>query len=150
MKYIKKYESKNIELKEFMYFLTEFIYQNTGLLVIKKVNFSHKFYTIIPTDKKNFNFKKKLFEINDIDYISGDNHRYFSFYLEKDLEKLPINFYEKDNLIKVINTTIFIHNIITNFITHSNMVKYEDIPKIIEKITKENLEIFINSKNYNL
>lgn len=145
MKYIKKFENSNVNdiIKLSIHTCKTFTYTlNTNEYI--KIDYQYDEY------RKKYNFfnnirsdarRSYLFSFSLIDYYSGDEDRYFEFMMPKNYDYL---FDLEINIIE------FMKMITSKYIKYQNMIPFSVIQNMIDDISIEKFNIFVDSKKYNL
>jgi len=142
MKYLKLYESNdNKILDNFCDFLKNFIKGklNKIIYINKYNNYKYNFYY-----DDDYSRPRKIFDIIIIDYFYDDIDRFFQFNIFDKIDTINYNLNDE-----IINIITIINDIIKRYSKNQNMIKFVDIPIIIETIYSE-YNVLSNIKKYNL
>lgn len=146
-----KYIQNNI--KEFVDFLLDFTKEKSGLkFSCPDLFIRHdKQYKFVY--QKDIGLPNYLFTIEDFDYESGEDDRYFSFKLRPDLMKIRKyqKYYgEHFESLEIIVLGLFIYNIVNKYVSYQNMIPQSSISEIKNELLKTDYKAFSKKEIQNL
>jgi hypothetical protein len=152
MKHVRTFENyDNMKLSDLAKHISNFLENFKDTSNFKVDNFKvddgfvHEFYNVwfISPNREN-RVKYCIFSFTKFDYYYGDPDIYFKFKLDPGVKNVSYMNEETYNIV------FFIDDIMNNYNKNQNMIAYSDIPNIINDISIEKYELFLNTKKYNL